>query len=158
MSESNTPIARRTWKGRRAGYLLVGLATASAAIAVYVVSAAPAAPGQRLTSSAPVHATQRMNRADAPPGPAEFASDVAGTTKAYAGAHGDVARITNVDCVEASSGRYMCSYAVARPHRVGECHLMQATWTPSRASTYTVTLAGRVHKCGSLHEALGSLR
>jgi hypothetical protein len=72
-------------------------------------------------------------------------------------AHRDAARITGVDCVQASSGHYMCSYAVIGPNRRRECHLMQATWTPDTASTYTVTLAGRVRRCGSLREALRSL-
>jgi hypothetical protein len=35
---------------------------------------------------------------------------------------------------------------------------MQARWTPERASSFTVTLAGRTERCGSLREALRSLR
>jgi len=79
------------------------------------------------------------------------------TTAAYADAHGEAARISNVHCVEASPGHYMCSYAVVLPNRPPQCHLMQARWTPSRASTYTVTLAGRVRACATLREAVRSL-
>jgi cellulase/cellobiase CelA1 len=92
------------------------------------------------------------------PAASEFARVVLSTTTAYAEAHGGTARITNVDSVQASPGHYICSYAVTRPDDAGECHLMQATWTPNGASTYTVTLAGRVHRCRTLREALRSLR
>ena len=65
-------------------------------------------------------------------------------------------RIGRADCVQAAPGRYMCSYAVTKPGTT-TCHLMQARWTPDRASTITVTLAGRTRRCGSLAEALDSL-
>jgi hypothetical protein len=74
----------------------------------------------------------------------------------YAAALGDPARLAHTDCIEASRGRYMCSYAVVRPG-ARECHLVQARWTPSGASSFAVTLAGRVRRCGSLREALRSL-
>jgi hypothetical protein len=35
---------------------------------------------------------------------------------------------------------------------------MQARWTPERASTITITLAGRTRRCGSLRQALDSLQ
>jgi hypothetical protein len=38
-----------------------------------------------------------------------------------------------------------------------ECHLIQARWTPNATSTFTVTLSGRVARCGSLREALDSM-
>jgi hypothetical protein len=34
---------------------------------------------------------------------------------------------------------------------------MQARWTPHSASTFTVTLAGRVPRCATLRDALRSL-
>jgi len=124
------------------------------AIAVCAISATPAlaASGQ----TAPKR--QRATSVAAAPEAAEFARDVVGTTTAYAVAHGDPARIENVDCVQAAPGHYMCSYAVTRPKVPRECHLMQAIWTPERDSTYTVTLAGRVHNCLTLRDALRSLR
>jgi hypothetical protein len=121
-------------------YLMLTLITATAGIGGHGITPAAALPGKHATPTA-----------------TEFARVVVDTTTAYAVAHHDPARITGVDCVEASWGRYMCSYAVIRPNRRRECHLMQATWTPSTASTYTVTLAGRVRRCGSLREALRSL-
>ena len=89
---------------------------------------------------------------------AEFARDLVGLTKAYATEHGDPTRLADVDCVRASAGHYMCSYAAVRPDGARECHLMQARWTPQLASSFTVTLAGRTRKCGTLREAIRSLR
>jgi hypothetical protein len=94
---------------------------------------------------------------EASPSAVEFASLFADSTTAYQKAHGISARLTNVDCVRASSVDYMCSYAVTSPDRSPSCHLMQARWTPNSASLYTVTLAGRVKECGTLREALRSL-
>ena len=59
---------------------------------------------------------------------------------------------------KASPGYYMCSYALERAGQPLECHIMQARWTPRQASTITVTLAGRTARCGSLREAIASLR
>jgi hypothetical protein len=142
----------------------------AAAIAVYALSAALAAPATTTHAGAAgasqarpaegagaARARQPEAVGDAPPGPAEFARDVVGATNAFARENGDATRITNVDCVEASAGHYMCSYAFIRANGPRECHLMQAIWTPSRASTFTVTLAGRVHRCQTLRQALDSL-
>jgi len=146
---------------RSSSYLFLFLTVAAAAMAVYAISAALAAPEQKPSAAAPAtvhHAARPSARAlDAPPSASEFASDVVDTTTAYANANGETARIANVDCVQASSSHYMCSYAVVRPGHARECHLMQAIWTPNRASTYTVTLAGRTHACGTVREAVRSL-
>jgi hypothetical protein len=156
---SKNPAAFWTWKGRPAGYLLFPLAAAAAGIAVYAISAALAAPAQTHALPGPGAPPDRVARVvSPPPGPAEFASDFVGTANAYAKAHGDPARLANPDCVEASPGHYMCSYAVTRPGRPRECHLIQATWTPHRASTFTITLSGRVRRCRTLREAIRSLR
>jgi hypothetical protein len=92
------------------------------------------------------------------PSAAEFARHFVALTDGFAQESGDVARVAHPDCVQASPGHYMCSYVVTRPGRTDECHLMQAKWTPERASTITVTLAGRTRQCGSLRQALDSLR
>jgi hypothetical protein len=148
-------------KIRSSTYLFLLLTAAAAAIAVYAISTALAAPARKPSVAAPatVHHAARSGASalDPPPTASEFAIDVVGTTTAYANANGETARIANVDCVQASSGHYMCSYAVVRPGRARECHLMQAIWTPNRASTYTVTLAGRTHACGTVREAVRSL-
>jgi hypothetical protein len=91
------------------------------------------------------------------PSAAEFAHAFVELANGFAQANGDFARVAHADCVQASPGRYMCSYAVSRPGRTDECHLMQARWTPERASTITVTLAGRTRRCESLRGALQSL-
>jgi hypothetical protein len=92
------------------------------------------------------------------PSAAEFARVFVGTTNQFAMEHGDSKRISHADCVQASPGHYMCSYVVMRRRGAPrECFLMQARWTPEKASTITVTLAGRVRRCGSLQEALDSL-
>lgn len=146
---------------RSSTYLCLLLTAGAAAFAVYAISAALAAPTQKPSAAAPatVHHAARLGAStlDPPPSASEFAIDVVGTTTAYANANGETARIANVDCVQASSGHYMCSYAVVRPGRARECHLMQAIWTPNRASTYTVARAGRTHACGTVREAVRSL-
>jgi hypothetical protein len=93
----------------------------------------------------------------AAPTAAGIASVFVSLTSAYARAHHDRTGIANVDCVQAARGRYMCSYTTRRPARRPECHLMQARWTPQLASTFTVTLAGRVKRCATLQQALHSL-
>ena len=93
-----------------------------------------------------------------PPSASGFAALLVSSTAAYAKAHGEPQRIVRPDCVEPARGRYMCSYEVRVPKDAAGCHLMQASWTPERASLFTVTLAGRTHSCRSLKDALNSLR
>jgi hypothetical protein len=45
----------------------------------------------------------------------EFAQAFIEATARYARTHGDPARISNADCVQATRGRYMCSFAVNKP-------------------------------------------
>jgi hypothetical protein len=92
-----------------------------------------------------------------PPSASGFAALFVSSTTAYARAHGDPRRIERPDCVAPVPGRYMCSYEVRVPGDAAGCHLMQARWTPERASLFTVTLAGRTRSCRSLKDALHSL-
>jgi hypothetical protein len=94
----------------------------------------------------------------APPSASNFAAMLVLTIEADAKAQGGSWRIERVDCVEAKRGHYMCSYNLRVPGRPGACHLIQARWTPGRASGFTVTLAGRTPRCQSLSDALHSLR
>ena len=95
----------------------------------------------------------------APPATArEFASLFIALSNAHAEQHGKSARFTGADCVKASAGHFMCSYAIVQPGRGKKCHLMQAEWTPNGASSFEVTLAGRVPACRTLREALRSLK
>ena len=95
----------------------------------------------------------------APPATArEFASLFIALSNAHAEQHGKSARFTGADCVQASAGHFMCSYAIVQPGRGKKCHLMQAEWTPNGASSFEVTLAGRVPACRTLREALRSLK
>ena len=91
------------------------------------------------------------------PSATQFAHAFIGVTNKYASQHGDGARLGNAHCVEAAPGKYMCSYLVTAKG-VRTCHLMQAQWTPERSSAITVTLAGRTSRCGTLREAIQSLR
>jgi hypothetical protein len=109
-----------------------------------------------LLAAAPAQAERRV---DAPPPAKEFARVFVGLTAAYARSlDAEQPCIGHAHCVQPVSGHYMCSYALARPSRPLECHIMHALWTPRRASTITVTLAGRTARCGSLREAIASLR
>jgi hypothetical protein len=110
-----------------------------------------------LSWASPARADVGGRHVAAAPSAAGFARVFTSLTNAYAAAHHDRARVGHADCVRASEVHYMCSYVATRPDGVKECHLMQATWTPERASTFTVTLAGRVRRCATLHEALHSL-
>jgi len=92
-----------------------------------------------------------------PPTASEFGRIFVATANQYGEEHGDRRLIDRADCVQAARGRYMCSYSVSAPGSPTRCELMQARWTPRAASTITVTLAGRVKRCGSLREALRSL-
>jgi hypothetical protein len=109
------------------------------------------------------HPTTALVRASAPslhgpaPGPAEFARQLAGMANQLAAAQGEDARLDQVDCVQASAGHYMCSYAIQRPSQPAECHVIQAIWTPTEIDSFKVTLSGLAGKCGSLREALHSL-
>jgi hypothetical protein len=113
--------------------------------------------GGRDTAAAATPTTYAKADATAAPTAGDFATTFAGTANAYSKAHGSSSRIARVHCVQASRGHYMCSYAVVRPQRAPECHLMQARWTPGQASSYEVTLSGRADRCGSLREAIASL-
>jgi hypothetical protein len=97
------------------------------------------------------------SKASSAPTAVGFATIFVGTANGYAKQHGHAARFGNADCVEAARGRYMCSYTITEPGSHADCHLMQARWTPTLASTYTITLAGRVRRCATLRQALRSL-
>jgi hypothetical protein len=106
-----------------------------------------------LLTAAPAAAALR----EPAPSAAEFGRGFVATANAYSAAHGRAARLASPDCVQAAPGKYMCSYAIMRPRRPLECHIIQATWTPYGPSTYTITLSGRVRRCSSLQAALDSL-
>jgi hypothetical protein len=123
-----------------------GLAVASPTVkrSTFVLAALLAAPG--------VHAAHAK-----PPSAATFGKIFAATANAYASAHHDGRRVSNPHCVQAAPGRYMCAYLAVTPGNGAQCHLMQARWTPTLASTITVTLSGRMQRCGSVREAIRSL-
>jgi hypothetical protein len=91
------------------------------------------------------------------PSATQFAHNFIGVTNQRASEHGDAARVSNAHCVQAAPGKYMCSYLVTAKG-VRTCHLMQAQWMPARSSAITVTLAGRTSRCGTLRDAIQSLR
>lgn len=160
-------------------HALVGLSACAALVATYSVAALTGAPD---TSTRPARAaaTRSTPRAslpaavaetyepvvisasarapEAPPSAAEFGKRLFAMANAYAAQQGQAVRLGRADCVQAAPGRYMCSYASRTPGQAAECHLLQARWTPEAASTFTVTLSGRVARCDSLRAALRSLR
>ena len=94
----------------------------------------------------------------APPSAAEFAEQLVGSANAYAAEHGGSATLARAHCVQPSPGHYMCSYATREPGRAAQCHVVQVHWTPDEVSTFTVMLSARATRCGSLRQALHSLR
>lgn len=133
---------------------IVCVTTGTAMLAVVFSSGALGVPAGGSHHTEP----RRTAIAVPPPAAAEFARVLADTTTAYAKQNRDKSSVANVDCVQASRGHYMCSYLLIRPSLPRECHLLQATWSPGDGSLYAVTLAGRVPSCGTLREALRSLR
>jgi hypothetical protein len=101
-------------------------------------------------------ATQSIH--GAAPNASEFAHELAGMANQFAAQEGDDARLARVDCVQASRGHYMCSFAVHRPSRPMECHVIQAVWTPNAVDSFRVTLSGLAARCRSLRDALRSLQ
>lgn len=150
----------------RIGYVVLALVAGSMAAATYAIAAGTPGSSHRATGAVEHTSVQHPHRAAsarpadpvAPPGPAEFGRGHAGVTAAYAKAHGLAERLANVDCVQASRGHYMCSYAIVRPDAPAECHVMQAVWTPRSDSSFRITVAGRAGTCGSLREGLRSLQ
>ena len=146
---------RETMTGKR--LTVSGRARAAVLMAVAIAVIAPGG-GVGDARSRPTD----LGRAQAPsrgaPSAAAFGQMLAGVANKYAQEHGRGERIHAVDCVRASSKRYMCSYAVMRTRARNECHLIQARWAPGAASSIVVTLSGRTARCGSLRAALDSLR
>lgn len=95
---------------------------------------------------------------NAPPSPVEFGRTFVGVTNAFAETHGELERVSAPHCVQGNRGHYMCAYTVTRADGRDECHLMQAEWTPNQLDTFRVTLSGRARKCGSVRQAVRSLR
>jgi hypothetical protein len=122
-----------------------------------VAAAATAVAALSVTGVAAARTTER-SAAPADPSAAELKALFVGAWNRRAEATGDPRRLRDAHCVEAAPGRYMCSYAVVQPDDPMSCHLMEASWTPGGASTITITLAGRTGRCGTLREALRSLR
>jgi hypothetical protein len=110
------------------------------AVTIFVATAA------LLLGLAPAAAAGRI----APPSASNFAGMLAFTAPADA-------RIQRPDCVEPKPGRYMCSYDLRVSGRRDTCHLVQALWTPGRASVFTVTLSGVTSRCQTLSDAIRSL-
>jgi hypothetical protein len=135
--DGNAPGPKREWAGRGP------LASAAMKLSTIIGAALLAAPA---THAAPTQ----------PPSAVEFAKILVASANAYSVAHHDGRRVTEPHCVEAARGRYMCAYTAVTPAG-RECHLMQASWTPTAASTITVTLSGRTHRCDSLRAAIRSL-
>src|SRR5262245_14799348 len=119
---------------------LLGVAAAATAVAALSVTGVAAA------------TTTGRSAAAADPSAAELEALFVGAWNRRAEATGDPRRLRDADCVEAAPGRYMCSYAVVQPNDPMSCHLMEARWTPDRASTITITLAGRTARCGTLRQ------
>jgi hypothetical protein len=141
-------------RSRIAGVLVLGLVACGVAAATYALAGSFVKPAVHRVAEGSKPVVDSM--ADAPNAQV-FAVDFVELSREYAKTHGERRRIVRPHCVEASRGHYMCAYTVIRPNGRSECHLMQAMWTPGRASTITITLAGRTHKCGSVRQAVRSL-
>jgi|SRR5579864_1919524 len=124
-----------------ATHRLVGALAITAAVVAAWAGPAPASSGTNTAPSA-----------------IEFANRFVAVVNEYAVEHSDRTRVIHADCVQASPGHYMCAYATQKPGLAKQCRIMQADWTPLADSEITVRLAGRTSLCGTLREALASLR
>jgi hypothetical protein len=150
----------RVWSSLRLGPFgplpVVSLAVLAGAVAAATYLVGTGAQGPEPAAPAAARAPESLH--GAAPAAAEFAREFTGITNQYATQSGDGTRIAQVDCVQASRGHYMCSYAILRPSQPAECHVMQAVWTPTDVSSFKVTLSGRSTRCASLRDALHSLQ
>src|SRR5438874_8296467 len=130
MSEQQPALGRLV---RLLGFGLIVCATAGTTYAL--------AGGSHRADAGPDNA-QATRTALPAPSAAEFAADLVGVANRYAAAQGDPVRLSGADCVQASTGHYMCAYSTKRPGGAKQCHIIQARWTPRQTSTFTVTLSG----------------
>jgi hypothetical protein len=139
----------------RTGLLILGATAGAVAVTAYAIADRVTVQDAR---SAPVADVRKTHARDAPPTATEFAGLLVDLSNAYAKKHGSSIRLANAQCVQASPGHYMCSYTVRRPGRHSQCHLAQVEWTPGQASSFRVTVSGRVARCRTLRQAIRSLR
>jgi hypothetical protein len=142
-SENPEPSVDGNAPGPKTG---IGRARSSAALKLSAII------GTALLAAPATHAAPTQ-----PPSAVEFARIFVGSANAYSVAHHATRRVTEPHCVEAARGRYMCAYT-AVTQAGHKCHLMQASWTPTAASTVTVTLSGRARRCDSVRAAIRSLQ
>jgi hypothetical protein len=137
----------------RAGWLVLAGLVGAFAGATYLISASPGSTEARGAERPPAAARPAVAPA---PTAAQFGPLLVATANDYAASHDAQERLASPHCVSPATGYYMCVYVLHRPGR-SECHLVQARWTPMRASTYTITLGSRVKKCGSVRQAIRSV-
>lgn len=155
---------RGSLRPNRGGMVALGLIACVVAGVTYLVpthlSSHDARSATRIVSSrsAKSGSANGSIHAEATPTATQFAVLLVTASNVHGAQHHQPQRLQNADCVQASRGHYMCSYAVVRPRQAAECHLIQAEWTPNAASDFTVTLSGRVSRCATLKDALASLK
>ena len=93
----------------------------------------------------------------APPTAGRFEKIFVARANGYAAGHGERIRFVRADCLEGSSGDYLCAYTTRRPGGGTTCRLMHAVWTPGATRPFRVVLAGRTPVCGSVRHVLASL-
>jgi hypothetical protein len=140
--------------GRRAFLLtLLVVGTVVAAIAALSVVF-----GAELVTSTNAPAAVAATDPRTPPTAAQVEQDLVGLANTHSVAIGSAARIRHASCVSGSPGSYACSYVRIVPPGGGVCAVALLRWTPDRASTYTVTTAGRVslppEQCGPVTKVL----
>jgi hypothetical protein len=134
--------------------LLLGGAMVAAVTALTVVF------GSDLVVDANANAPAALVAIDprTPPAAEQVERDLVGLTNAHSLAIGSAARIGHASCVSGGPGSYACSYVRIVPPGSGVCAVALLRWTPNKASTYTVTTAGRValpaNECGPVTKVL----
>jgi hypothetical protein len=142
---------------------LGALAGCSLMIASYTRLSSPAAPAETPSETAkPQTVSASVTPTDAapaaPPTAAEFGRILTGTANAYAEAHGEETRVGRARCAQGAPGHYLCAYTTTESGGRPVCRVVQARWTPQRLSTFTVELSGVAARCGTLRQAVQTLR
>lgn len=138
-------------------YVLLAAVATAVALGTYFAAGHVAKAHPRPADTATRAPSSSESKFGPAPDAAGFARVLVSVSNAFARRNGDPTRLVDPHCVEGSRGHYLCAYAVARPHRKNECHLVQAEWAQEPNSSFTVVLSGRARRCGTVRDAIHSL-
>lgn len=127
----------------------------AAALTVAAVTVGVVFGAQLLTQGKPPPAAAAIVRT--PPTAEAVAVQLAGATNARSAMVGG-GELSHVSCLQGSPRSYACSFVRTTRAKGSSCAVAILSWTPTRASTFTVQTAGRVAlapgECGPVAKVL----